>query len=162
MPSRWSTQLMWRPVLHLKPKRLLFDPEGSQAIQNFLNLGPATKAWQLTSLSKRTRSNRASITQSVCSGGVHGGVRLRSTRQAPVVIAKLNRMWFSQVWLLTVTDWLGYKIHDQSALTTERYPPSPVEQFVDRLFLRILSRHPQPHEQAAFVETLSLGLQAGA
>ncbi len=35
----------------LETEAITFDPEGSQTIQNFLNLGPATKAWQLTSLS---------------------------------------------------------------------------------------------------------------
>jgi hypothetical protein len=48
---------------------------------------------------------------------------------------------------------------DDSSLTAEALKAESPEQFVDRLFLRILSRHPSPEESRAFVEALQVGFE---
>ena len=55
-----------------------------------------------------------------------------------------------------LTGWVT-RFTDDSAWTAEALEAPSPEQFVDRLFLRILSRHPRSEESQAFVSALRVG-----
>ena len=142
----------------LETEAVTFDPEASQTTQNFLNLGPATKAWQLTSLSNERDRPSLALPKAASVVECLEAFGWRSSRQAPTSHRETepNVVQTGVVANGNLTGWVT-RFSDSSELTREALEAETVEQFVDRLFLRILSRHPQPEELQTFVDTLKEG-----
>ncbi len=142
----------------LTTEAITFDPEASQAIQNFLNLGPAQRAWQLTSLSNERDRPSLALPKAASVVECMEAFGWRSSRQSPTSHRETepNVVQPGVVANGNLTGWVT-RFTDESALTELAFNAASTEQFVDRLFLQILSRHPTPEESRAFAETLRLG-----
>lgn len=144
----------------LTTEGITFDPEASQTVQNFLNLGPAKCAWQLTSLSNERDRPSLALPKAAAVVECLEAFGWRSSRQSPTSHRETepNVVQPGVVANGNLAGWVT-RFTDDSALTAEAIKADSPEQFVDRLFLRILSRHPSEEERQAFVEGLKDGFQ---
>jgi len=144
----------------LATEAITFDPEASQAVQNFLNLGPAQRAWQLASLSNERDRPSLALPKAAAVVECMEAFGWRSSRQSPTSHRETepNVVQPGVVANGNLAGWVT-RFTDQSALTAEALKAESSEQFVDRLFLRILSRHPRAQESQAFVEALQVGFK---
>ena len=142
----------------LATEAITFDPEASQAVQNFLNLGPAKRAWQLTSLSNERDRPRLALPKAAAVVECLEAFGWRSSRQSPTSHRETepNVVQPGVIANGNLTGWVT-RFTDDSAWTVEALEATSTEQFVDRLFLRILSRHPRSEESQAFVSALTVG-----
>ena len=142
----------------LETEAVTFDPEASQSTNNFLNLGPATKAWQLTSLSNERDRPSLALPKAASVVECLEAFGWRSSRQAPTSHRETepNVVQPGVVANGNLTGWIT-RFSEDSQLTAEALQAESTAQFVDRLFLRILSRHPLPEESQAFVSVLDEG-----
>lgn len=144
----------------LTTEAITFDPEASQAVQNFLNLGPARRAWQLTSLSNERDRPSLSLPKAAAVVECLEAFGWRASRQSPTSHrqTEANVAQPGVVANGSLTGWVT-RFTDDSALTNDALKAELPEQFVDRLFLRILSRHPSPEESRVYVEALRVGFE---
>ncbi len=144
----------------LTTEAITFDPEASQTVQNFLNLGPAKRAWQLTSLSNERDRPSLALPKAAAVVECMEAFGWRSSRQSPTSHREIepNVVQPGVVANGSLAGWVT-RFTDDSALTDEAVKAQSPEQFVDRLFLRMLSRHPLPEESQTFVAALQDGFK---
>lgn len=139
---------------------LTLDVEGAQAASRFLNFGYPQRAWEFTTLAnERDRPSIAlPAVQSVVD--VLKSFGWRDSRPEPTSERRHDPDLTQPgslangtlgLWLTTLTD--------ESQLTRELMLAASVEQTVDTLFLRFLTRHPTAEEKEQFVVLLSPGFQ---
>jgi Protein of unknown function (DUF1553)/Protein of unknown function (DUF1549)/Concanavalin A-like lectin/glucanases superfamily len=144
----------------LSTEAITFDPEGSQTTQNFLNLGPAQRAWQLTSLSNERDRPSLALPKAAAVVECMEAFGWRSSRQSPTSHRETepNVVQPGVVANGSLAGWVT-RFTDDSAFTAEALQARSLAQFVDRLFLQILSRHPCEEESRRFVEALQVGFE---
>lgn len=144
----------------LSTEAITFDPEGSQAIQNFLNLGPAQRAWQLTSLSNERDRPSLALPKAAAVVECMEAFGWRSSRQSPTSHRETepNVVQPGVVANGSLAGWVT-RFTDDSAFTEEALKAKTPEQYVERLFLQILSRHPREEESRTFVAALQSGFK---
>ncbi len=140
----------------LATEPVTMDPEASQKIQNFLNLGVAQRAWQLASLSNER--DRPSLLLPKASAVVEclEAFGWRPTRQSPLThrASEANVVQPSVLANSAVTTWVT-RLTNDSAITKLALNAKTVESFVDDLFLSLLTRLPTDTEKALFLEQLT-------
>lgn len=146
--------------LPLETEAITFDPEASQRLENFLNLGPARKAWQLTSLSNERDRPSLALPKAAAVVECLEAFGWRSARPAPISHreTEANMVQPGVVANGSLTGWVT-RFTDQSELTTDAIEVTSAEAFVERLFLRILNRHPTDDERQVFTATLREGFE---
>jgi Protein of unknown function (DUF1553)/Protein of unknown function (DUF1549)/Concanavalin A-like lectin/glucanases superfamily len=142
----------------METEPVTFDPEGSQHLVNFLNLGPAKKAWQLTSLSNERDRPSLALPKAAAVCECLEALGWQASRQAPVTHRETepNMVQPGVIANGSLTGWVT-RLTDNSALTQLAIDAKSPEQFVEQLFLQVLSRRPSPAEQSAFIGELAPG-----
>ncbi len=142
----------------LQTEAITFDLEATQKRENFLNLGPASRAWQLTSLSNERDRPSLSLPKAAAVVECMEAFGWKAARQAPLNHRETepNMVQPGVVANGSMASWTT-RFSDESQLTMEALNAASPEQFVERLFLRILNRHPLAEESHIFVATLSDG-----
>ncbi len=137
---------------------ITFDPEASQKIENFLNLGEASRAWQLTSLSNERDRPSLSLPKAATIVECLEAFGWRQSRQSPLTHREYeaNMVQPGVVANGALTGFVS-RLTDQSTTTQFAIQSQSPDQFVERLFMSVLTRQPSPEERAAFVAQLSDG-----
>lgn len=140
---------------------ITFDPEASQKTQNFLNLGVASRSWQLTSLSNERDRPSLSLPRASAVAECLEAFGWRSTRQAPVTHreSEANLVQPGVVANSHLATWVT-RLTDDSRLTQWCLDAETPTALVNHLFLAILSRPPSDEELAAFVSQIENGFDA--
>lgn len=147
--------------VELDTEAITFDPEASQNTVNFLNLGPAHRAWQLTSLSNERDRPSLSLPKAAAVVECLEAFGWRSARQAPTSHRETEpNMVQPGVVANGNLSTRATRFTDESELTSEALRAETVEQFVDRLFLRALSRQPSKEERQTYVDNLRDGFSS--
>ncbi len=139
---------------------ITFDPEASQKIENFLNLGQASRAWQLTSLSNERDRPSLSLPKAATLVECMEAFGWRQSRQSPITHREYeaNVVQPGVVANGTLTGTVT-RLTDASAITSLALASQSVESFIEQLFLRVLTRQPSASERAAFLAHLSEGFE---
>ncbi len=142
-------------ALPMDADQLTFDPECRQAPSSMNNLGVPRRSWEFTSLSnERDRpalaKPRAQVIADVLTafGWRESRPEPRSTRDHDA-----NVLQPATIANSTIANRL-MRLSDGHAFTALAMEEQPVEQLVERMFLRILSRPPTAAESAKFSEIL--------
>lgn len=137
---------------------ITFDPEASQKIENFLNLGEASRAWQLTSLSNERDRPSLSLPKAATIVECLEAFGWRQSRQSPLTHRnyEANMVQPGVVANGTLTGFVS-RLTEESATTQLALDCQTVEEFVEQLFLSALTRSPSQREQAAFAAQLNNG-----
>ncbi len=144
--------------LELETEAVTFDPEGSQHLQNFLNLGPARRAWQLTSLSNERDRPSLALPKAAAVCECLEAFGWQASRQAPVAHRETEPNMVQPGVLAngSLTGWVT-RMTEESGLTRDALQSESTQEFIDRMFLRILSRYPSDAERATFLDDLDPG-----
>ncbi len=144
----------------METEAITFDPEASQKIQNFLNLGEASRAWQLTSLSNERDRPSLSLPKAATIVECLEAFGWRQSRQSPLTHREYeaNMVQPGVVANGTLTGSIT-RLTDRSTATELAIASDSPEQFVEQLFLAVLTREPSPTEQTTFVSQLHAGFQ---
>lgn len=142
----------------LETEALTFDGEASQKVQNFLNLGPARRAWQLTSLSNERDRPSLSLPKATAVSECMEAFGWKGARQSPHSErpTEANVVQPGVVANGHLTGWIT-RMTDESAILDIATACETPEQFVDSLFLSVLTRKPTDLEREAFALQLSEG-----
>lgn len=142
----------------LQTEAVTFDPEASQKLENFLNLGVAHRAWQLASLSNERDRPSLSLPKAAAVVDCLQAFGWRASRQAPTTHreTEANVVQPGVVANGHVTTWVT-RLTDDSMMTKLAIDAQQPRQLVDQLFLAALTRLPNAEESAAFVSQLETG-----
>ncbi len=140
---------------------ITFDPEASQKIENFLNLGEASRAWQLTSLSNERDRPSLSLPKAATIVECLEAFGWRQSRQSPLTHREYeaNMVQPGVVANGTLTGSIT-RLTDRSAATELAIASESPELFVEQLFMAVLTRTPSTAEESAFVTQLKEGFGA--
>jgi hypothetical protein len=134
------------------------DPEVRRGVTSFLNLGAPTRAWQFSSLSNDRDRPALSFPIAQSFVDVLTAFGWRESRSNP--LSEREEAVTPIAPLTLANGVLGARIvrlSDDSALTALALVDQPVDQLVEAVFLRFLSRRPSPDESAPLVELLQPG-----
>ncbi|MCA9129775.1 MAG: DUF1553 domain-containing protein [Planctomycetales bacterium] len=142
----------------MQTEPITFDLEASQKLENFLNLGVADRAWQLTSLSNERDRPSLSLPKAAAVAECLSAFGWRSTRQAPVTHREdeANVTQPGTIANSHLTGWVT-RLTDDSELTELALQASSAKEFIAAVFIRILSREPTTEEMSIFLEILQPG-----
>lgn len=142
----------------MQTESVTFDPEASQKLENFLNLGVAQRAWQLASLSNERDRPSLSLPKAAAVIDCLQAFGWRASRQAPTTHreTEANVVQPGVVANGHITTWVT-RLTDDSMLTQWAIDARQPEQLVEQLFLAVLTRRPNTEESAAFVAQLDDG-----
>lgn len=139
-------------------EELTFDPNRTRG---FLNLGIPERAWQMTSLSNERDRPALSMPGNLAIVDVLKTFGWRETRPDPITVRDHEPGPLQPLMLQNgLLAWRLMRLTEDSFVTELVLQEQTPEEFVQRLFLAILSRSPDAEEQQAFVELLSPGFDA--
>lgn len=141
-----------------RTEEVSLDIDGRRDLKNSISLGQPTRAWMLASTSNERDRPSLSLPriQAVCD--VLEAFGWRGARQDPVS-KRENDPNALQPAILgngTVGVWLT-RLSDDHGVTRMALEEQSLEQFIDRLFLRLLTRRPSAVERAQYLAYLEEG-----
>jgi hypothetical protein len=144
----------------METEAITFDPEASQKIENFLNLGEASRAWQLTSLSNERDRPSLSLPKAATIVECLEAFGWRQSRQSPLTHREYeaNMVQPGVVANGTLAGSIT-RLTDRSTATELALASDSPDEFVERLFMTALTRSPSSAEVTAFVTQLKEGFQ---
>lgn len=137
------------------------DLDSNRSVTNSITLGIPTRSWMLASTSNERDRPSLSLPKIQAVATVLEAFGWRGARQDPVSIRD-NSPNTLQPAILSNGDmgnWLT-TLSDDNGLTTLALEDQSVEAFVDRLYLRLLTRKPNDAEKKSAVELLAPGYEA--
>ncbi len=145
----------------LETEPITFDPEASQKVEKFLNLGPARRAWQLVSLANERDRPSLSLPKAAAVVECLEAFGWRASRQSPVTHreSEANMVQPGVIANGYMTGW-ATRLTDQSLTTSLALAAESPEELVQQLFLAILTREPTAAELEIFTEQLSEGFDS--
>lgn len=141
----------------LEPVNL--DVDSIRTIDNALDLGIARRAWMLASTSNERDRPSLELPRMGAVAEVLEVFGWRSTRPDPSSGLRDSDANVLQPALLsngTMMTWLT-RLSEDHGLTSFALEEQPLDRFVDRLFLRLLTRHPTPEEKEIYTTQLRDG-----
>lgn len=141
-----------------RSEMLSLDPEGRRPASSFLNLGEPTRAWQFTSLSNERDRPALALPMAQSVVDLLTAFGWRDARPYPLTVREEAA---TPLQALALAHGLAGRriasLSEDSAFTELALQEQPVEQLVERLFLRVLARRPGAEEARPFVALLSEG-----
>lgn len=142
----------------MKLEEVSLDINGRRSLQSSISLGVPKRAWMLTSTSNERDRPSLSLPriQAVCDvleAFGWRGARKESTSSRDMDPTVLQPAIMSNGAMAT---WVT-RLSDDHGITDLALAEQPLDQFVDRLFLRILTRKPTNEEKAEYLEYLKEG-----
>ena len=136
------------------------DIDGRRAQQSSISLGVPRRSWMLTSTSNERDRPSLSLPriQAVCD--VLTAFGWRAARQEPISVRDTDPNTLQPAILSngTVGVWLT-RLSDDHGVTALALEDRPLPEFVDALFLKLLTRHPSPDELAMYTAYLRAGYE---
>ncbi|MBI4626805.1 MAG: DUF1553 domain-containing protein [Verrucomicrobia bacterium] len=138
------------------------DVDSVRTIDNALDLGRARRAWMLASTSNERDRPSLTLPRIQAVAEVLEVFGWRGARPDPAPGVREVAANVLQPALLsngTMMIWLT-RLSDDHGLTEFALEDQPIERFVDRLFVRLLTRHPSAQEKQIYTDTLRPGYAA--
>lgn len=132
------------------------DIDSGRTLNQSISLGKPRRAWMLASTSNERDRPSLSLPRIQAVVSIMETFGWRSARQDPVSMRDTDPNLLQPAILAngTMGVWLS-RLSDEHGLTQLALENQPVEQLVDRLFLRLLTRQPSQAEQDRFLALLS-------
>jgi uncharacterized protein DUF1553/uncharacterized protein DUF1549 len=134
------------------------DIDGRRDMKNSLDLGKPRRCWMLTSTSNERDRPSLSLprNQAVCD--VLGAFGWRGARQDPLTKRDTDPNALQPAILSngTMGIWLT-RLSDDHGITALALQDQPLDEFLDSLFLKLLTRHPTEEEKARYTSYLQPG-----
>jgi hypothetical protein len=142
----------------METEAITFDPEASQKSQNFLNLGTATKAWQLTSLSNERDRPSLALPRAAAVVECLEAFGWRASRQSPITHREYEANMVQPGVIANghLTGW-ATRLTEDSHLTQWALDARSADDFIEQIFLAVLTRSPTEAERQAFRDQLEDG-----
>ncbi len=144
-----------------KTEEVCLDIDNTRDLKNAIHLGKPHRSWMLTSTSnERDRPSLAlPRIQAVCD--VLAAFGWRGARQDPTSKrdADPNVLQPAILGNGTLGVWLT-RLSDDHGITELALKEQSLDQFIDRLFLKLLTRHPTAEERELYTEHLSVSFES--
>lgn len=145
----------------LHTEEVSLDIDGRRDLKNSISLGHPTRAWMLASTSNERDRPSLSLPriQAVCD--VLEAFGWRGARQDPISTRATdpNALQPAILGNGTVGIWLT-GLSDDHGITDLALQDLPLDTFIDRLFLRLLTRLPTAEEKALYTQHLQAGYES--
>jgi hypothetical protein len=144
-----------------KTEEVSLDIDNLRDIKNSITLGNPTRSWMLTSTSNERDRPSLALPRIQAVTDVLSAFGWRGSRQDPTTIrdAAPNVLQPAIVSNGTVGVWLT-RLSDDHGITQLALEPQSVDQLVDKLFLKLLTRHPSEEEKSLYVKHLTAGYES--
>jgi len=135
--------------------------EGTLPADRFMNFGFPTRSWEFTTLANERDRPSLALPRVQAIADVLKAFGWRNSRPEPKTDREETPNLIQPGVLAngSLGIWLT-RLTDDSGLTAAMRQKQPVEQLVDELFLRLLTRHPTDSERTQFVALLSDGYES--
>lgn len=142
----------------LETEEINLDLDAGRDVKNSISLGKPRRAWQLASTSNERDRPSLSLPRVQAVVDVLEAFGWRSSRQDPLTVRDATPNLLQPAILANgaVGVWLT-RLSDDHGTTRLALEDQPLETLVDRLFLRVLTRPPNPEERSAVVAYLRDG-----
>lgn len=136
------------------------DIDSVRAFNSSITLGQPYRAWMLASTSNERDRPSLSLPRIQAVASVMETFGWRGARQDPVNVRDTDSNVLQPAILAngTMGLWLT-RLSDDNGMTKLAMENQPLEQLIDRLFMRLLTRHPSAAEKARFVQALQPGYE---
>lgn len=137
------------------------DIDSVRTMKNSITLGKPHRAWMLASTSNERDRPSLSLPRIQAVASVMETFGWRGARQDPVSVRDTESNVLQPAILAngTMGIWLT-RLSDDHGVTQLALEEQPVEQLVDRIFLRLLTRHPSTAEKERYVQMLTPGYES--
>ena len=136
------------------------DPEGRQVANDHGNFGAPTRAWQFAALSNERDRPALAKPRAQIIADVLTAFGWRESRAEPRTVRDHEPNVLQPALLANGA--LGARItrlSEESAFTALALKPQPLNDLINEIFLRVLSRRPSPDELATFAALLEPGYE---
>jgi hypothetical protein len=142
--------------MHTEP--LTMDLDNTNSSKNFVHLGTARRGWMFTSLSNERDRPSLALPRAQAVVDVLTAFGWRPSRQEPLTDrgSETNVIQPAIIANGVMGNWLT-RLSDQHELTQLCLVKQPLDQLIDALFLRMLTRHPTALELQRFTRLLQEG-----
>lgn len=145
----------------MRTEQLTMDVEGTLPPDKFINFGFPKRAWQFTTLANERDRPSLALPRAQAIVDVLKAFGWRNSRPEPISHREETPNLIQPGVLANATfgTWLT-RLSDSSGITQLALQDQSVETFVDKLYLRLLTRKPTALEQKRFLELLEPGYHA--
>ncbi|MFZ4768287.1 MAG: DUF1553 domain-containing protein, partial [Roseimicrobium sp.] len=136
------------------------DIDGRRDLGNSISLGQPRRSWMLTSTSNERDRPSLALPRIQAITDVLSAFGWRGARQDPTSVRETapNALQPAIMSNGTMSVWLT-RLSDDHGITQLALQDQPVEQLVDALYLRLLTRKPTAEERVRYIEHLSAGYE---
>jgi len=143
-----------------KVEEVSLDIDSVRALENSLNLGKPNRAWMLASTSNERDRPSLSLPRIQAVSSIMETFGWRGSRQDPVSLRDTEANVLQPAILAngTMGVWLT-RLSDDHGVTQLALEDQPLDAFIDRLYLRLLTREPSAAERDRYREYLGDGYE---
>ncbi len=136
------------------------DIDSVRVMKSSITLGKPTRAWMLASTSNERDRPSLSLPRITAVTSIMRTFGWRGARQDPKSFRDLDANVLQPAILAngTVGVWLS-RLSDDHGVTQMALEEQPVEKLVERLYLRLLTRHPSKEERDRYIQFLTEGYE---
>jgi len=136
------------------------DVDSVRSLKQSITLGEPERAWMLASTSNERDRPSLSLPRIQAVANVMETFGWRGARQDPVSIRDVDSNVLQPAILANgaMGHWLT-RLCDDHGITALALEKQPLDRFIDRLFLKLLTRHPSAAERERFTKLLREGYQ---
>ena len=137
-------------------EEVCLDIDNTREIQNAIHLGKPHRSWMLTSTSNERDRPSLALPRIQAVSDVLAAFGWRGARQDPVSKRDADPNVLQPAILSngTLGVWLT-RLSDDHGITALALQEQPLDQFIDQLFLKLLTRHPTAEERELYTQHLS-------
>jgi hypothetical protein len=141
-----------------KTEEVCLDIDNTREIQNAIHLGKPHRSWMLTSTSNERDRPSLALPRIQAVSDVLAAFGWRGARQDPVSKRDTEPNVLQPAILSngTLGIWLT-RLSDDHGITEFALKEQSLDQFIDRLFLKLLTRHPTAEERELYTTHLAAG-----
>ena len=162
-PRRWQAEQIVDSLFAAtgKPFRteeVCLDIDNTREIQNAIHLGKPHRSWMLASTSNERDRPSLALPRIQAVSDVLAAFGWRGARQDPVSKRDTEPNVLQPAILSngTLGIWLT-RLSDDHGITEFALKEQPLDPFIDRLFLKLLTRHPTAEERELYTKHLAAG-----
>ena len=139
-------------------EEVCLDIDNTRDLKNAIHLGKPHRSWMLTSTSNERDRPSLALPRIQAVTDVLGAFGWRGSRQDPISKRDADPNVLQPAILSngTLGIWLT-RLSNDHGITTLALQSESLDQFIDRLFLKLLTRHPSAEERALYTKHLSTG-----
>ena len=141
-----------------RTEEVCLDIDNTREIQNAIHLGKPHRSWMLTSTSNERDRPSLALPRIQAVSDVLAAFGWRGARQDPVSKRDTEPNVLQPAILSngTLGVWLT-RLSDDHGITQLALQEQSLDQFIDRLFLKLLTRHPTAEERELYTKHLAAG-----